>query len=59
MNGKFNLVQKKIIVNPHIKRNIRDKHYTVIVTMLYELNKQKKQLRHNETEMNEMCMNPT
>ena len=30
-----------VIVNPHIKRHILEKHYTVIVTMLIQLNKQR------------------
>ena len=29
------------IVNPHIKRHVTEKHFTVVVTMLWELNKQK------------------
>ena len=32
--------QRFFIVNPHFKRLIMDKHFTVIVTILQELNKQ-------------------
>ena len=32
--------KKVFIVNTHIKRHIIEKHYSVIITMLIELNKQ-------------------